>query len=107
MRTTGTVREFDAEEGWGVIDTPVTPGGCWVHFSAINMAGYRTLATGGIVILDVEPAHQDGYVYRAVDVWPAGVEPGPRPEPVADGSGAYRSRLVVTNDAGTVVFDGT
>jgi cold shock protein len=105
MRTTGTVREFDAEQGWGVIDTPVTPGGCWVHFSAINVNGYRALGVGDTVVLDLESADQDGYVYRAVDVWPAGVETGARPEPDADPSGAYQSRFVVTSDDGTVGFD--
>jgi CspA family cold shock protein len=33
MSTVGTVRVWHREEGWGVIDSPDTPGGCWAHFS--------------------------------------------------------------------------
>jgi len=33
VQSVGTVREWHTEEGWGVIDCPDTPGGCWVHFS--------------------------------------------------------------------------
>ena len=105
VRTEGTVRFFDAEQGFGVIDTSLTPGGCWVHFSAIQLPGYRTLAAGEGVVLDVVVADQDGYGFRAVAVWPGGVEPETRPEPGADTSGAYRSRLVVTADDGTVLSD--
>ena len=110
MRTTGTVSEFNEVEGWGVIDTPVTPGGCWVGFAAINMAGYRRLRAGDTVVVDIETANQDGFEYRAVDVWPEGVEPGTRPPgtepaPGAAPSAAYTSRLVVTSDDGQVLHD--
>jgi len=47
MSETGTVREYDADEGWGVIDAPSVPGGCWVHFSAIASSytnQFRSLA---------------------------------------------------------------
>lgn len=70
MRTTGTVREWHDEEGWGVIDTPDTPGGCWAHFSAIDLPGATRLNYGAQVILDVEEARQDGYTFRATWVWP-------------------------------------
>ena len=33
VQSVGTVRVWHTEEGWGVIDCPDTPGGCWVHFS--------------------------------------------------------------------------
>ena len=33
MSTVGTVRVWHRDEGWGVIDSPETPGGCWAHFS--------------------------------------------------------------------------
>ncbi len=32
----GVVRWFNADEGWGVIDAPEVPGGCFVHFSFID-----------------------------------------------------------------------
>lgn len=43
MRTQGTVRFWLDEEGWGVLDSPDTPGGCWTHFSHVLTAGYRSL----------------------------------------------------------------
>jgi CspA family cold shock protein len=39
MSVVGVVREWNAEEGWGVVDSDETPGGCWVHFSHIEIAG--------------------------------------------------------------------
>lgn len=68
MGSRGQVREWHAEEGWGVIDSPAAPGGCWAHFSAIAMDGYRALAVGDEVEVDVEAADQDGYAYRALTV---------------------------------------
>jgi CspA family cold shock protein len=64
------VREWHREEGWGVVDSPQTPGGCWVHFSHIQSAGYRELGPGRTVTLEFEPADQDGFSYRAVTVMP-------------------------------------
>jgi len=47
------VREFYPDEGWGVIDGPDVPGGCWVHFSAIAVAGYTPyLVAGGAAVLE-------------------------------------------------------
>lgn len=63
--TRGTVRNWRHEEGWGVIDSPDTPGGCWAHFSHLAMTGYRALKTGQVVELEWEAAGQDGYSYRA------------------------------------------
>lgn len=62
------VREWHPEEGWGVLDSPLTPGGCWVHFSHIQATGYRGLTPGQTVALEFEPANQDGFRYRAVIV---------------------------------------
>lgn len=62
------VREWHPEEGWGVVDSPQTPGGCWVHFSHIQATRYRELAPGTTVALEFEPADQDGFAYRAVTV---------------------------------------
>jgi uncharacterized RmlC-like cupin family protein/cold shock CspA family protein len=70
MRTTGTVRSWSDGEGWGVIDSPDTPGGCWAHYSAVRADGYRSLARGQEVVLEYELAAQDGYDFRAVVVWP-------------------------------------
>ena len=66
--TQGVVRIWHDELGWGVIDSPATPGGCWCHFSAIEAPGFRTLREGQAVRLFWEEADQDGYQFRAVRV---------------------------------------
>jgi CspA family cold shock protein len=33
MNSVGTVRVWHREEGWGVIESPDTPDGCFAHFS--------------------------------------------------------------------------
>ncbi|MEU0561374.1 cold shock domain-containing protein [Dactylosporangium sp. NPDC006015] len=68
--TTATTREWRIDEGWGVLDSPDTPGGCWAHFSAIDMPGFRALEQGQVVRLDWESPGQDGFDYRAVRVVP-------------------------------------
>ena len=68
----GVVREWHPDQGWGVIDSAETAGGCWAHFSHLAVPGYRELATGQAVALEWEPADQDGYAYRATRVWPLG-----------------------------------
>jgi cold shock protein len=65
-----TVREWRQEEGWGVLDSAETPGGCWAHFSDLDMAGYRELQPGQNVRLHWEKVNQDGYQFRAVKVFP-------------------------------------
>jgi len=62
---------FDAEDGWGVINAPELPGGCFVHFSEVHADGYQWLAAGERVVFRFEqpPRPRDGYGYRALDVW--------------------------------------
>jgi CspA family cold shock protein len=88
------VREWHDDEGWGVVDAPEVPGGCWAGFAQVAVAGYRRLQAGGHVALEWEQAPQDGYDYRAVRVWPWGTDPveatsGPS-------GGAYTSTLRLT-----------
>jgi CspA family cold shock protein len=97
MTSVGSVRTFDADEGWGVIDGPDVPGGCWVHFSAIAMEGYRELAPGQQVSFRAEAARQDGFDYRAVKVWTGGGEP-PEQNQTHGSSAAYHSSLMLTFD---------
>lgn len=94
----GVVREFHVDEGWGVIDGPAVPGGCWVHFSAIAMGGFRQLAVGQHVWFRAEAAEQDGFGFRAVKVWTEDVEPASPPRSERSSGGAYHSRLVLTFD---------
>lgn len=70
----GIVKWFDADEGWGVIEAPETPGGCFAHFSSIQAEGFRRLQSGERVRFTFErPGFlQDGYEYRALAIWPDG-----------------------------------
>jgi cold shock protein len=72
MESIGVVREFDAEEGWGVIDSPDVPGGCFVHYSNIEMSGFRVLRAGQRVRFTFETPgfDQDGCPHRAFVVHP-------------------------------------
>ncbi|MEV0924625.1 cold shock domain-containing protein [Streptomyces spongiicola] len=67
-----TVREWRDQEGWGVLDSRETPGGCRGHYSRIEMAGFRTLSPGQPVDLRWEAPgfSQDGYDYRAAGIVP-------------------------------------
>ncbi len=96
-RHAGTVREWHDEQGWGVLDSPATPGGCWAHFSAVQLTGYRTLTPGAAVRFVFERADQDGFAFRAVQVFPPGVEAAVPPS-IGGPSGAYRSTLTITFD---------
>ncbi len=78
LTTRAVVREFHGEEGWGVLDGPAIPGGCWVFFSDIEGTGFRTLYAGQPVSLEYEDlvalygtgAELDGFRYRATSVEP-------------------------------------
>ena len=97
MISLGSVREFHSDEGWGVIDAEVVPGGCWVLFAAIAMEGYRELTAGQPVRFTFESADQDGYAFRAMAVWPLGTDTDVPVEPQS-ASPAYGSNLVLTYD---------
>jgi cold shock protein len=61
--TRAKVKRWSDEEGWGVLEAPEAPGGIFVHFSFIEMEGYRSLREGQTVELDLEgplPFDQDG-----------------------------------------------
>lgn len=95
MVTSGVVREWQAEEGWGVVDSSDTPGGCWTHFSAVLVPGFQALSAGQEVTFEYESAEQDGYRFRAVEVWPTGQQPDRRPSKDQGPSDAYRSHLTI------------
>jgi cold shock protein len=70
VESDGVVREFDPEEGWGVIDSPDVPGGCFVHYSNLDTSGYRTLQAGQRVAFTFETPgfQQDACPHRALVV---------------------------------------
>ena len=98
MTTVGMVRRWDDEEGWGVIDSPETPGGCWAHYSNVAVAGYKSLNPGQSVHLEWEAGQQDGFSYRALRTWPSGESPALDPLDEANPSQAYTSSLSITFD---------
>jgi cold shock protein len=57
--THAVVRRWHDEEGWGVADAPEAPGGIFVHFSFIEGEGYRSLAAGESVELDLNPLQRE------------------------------------------------
>ena len=51
---TGTVKWFNGDKGFGFIEADEQSAGVFVHFSAIQSNGYRTLEEGQKVEYDVE-----------------------------------------------------
>ena len=51
----GTVKWFNNEKGFGFISNDDGSGDVFVHFSAIQAEGFRTLAEGQKVSSDTEP----------------------------------------------------
>ena len=76
MVASGIVREWHDDQGWGVIASPDTPGGCWAHFSSVETPGYRRLRAGQTVTLEFEGAEQDGFAFRADHVGLSDEPPG-------------------------------
>jgi cold shock protein len=54
MATTGTIKWFNAHKGYGFITREAGPD-VFVHYSAIQTGGYRTLEEGQRVAFDVGP----------------------------------------------------
>ena len=53
MRTTGTVKWFNDSKGFGFITPEDGSKDCFVHHSAIQASGFRTLAEGARVEFDM------------------------------------------------------
>jgi len=53
MRTTGTVKWFNDAKGFGFISPEGQELDCFVHYSAIQKEGFRTLAEGARVAFDM------------------------------------------------------
>ena len=64
----GTVKWFNEEKGFGFITNEDGSGDVFVHFSAIQSDGFRTLSEGQKVTFDVEPDPKNSSKQRAVNV---------------------------------------
>ena len=66
--STGTVKWFNDEKGYGFITDEANGSDLFVHFSAINAEGYKTLTEGQNVSFDVEQDPKNADKLRAVNV---------------------------------------
>ena len=64
----GTVKWFNAEKGYGFISNDDGGEDVFVHFSAIQVEGFRTLKEGQKVSFDVEPDPKNSEKLRAANV---------------------------------------
>lgn len=64
----GTVKWFNAEKGFGFISNDEGGDDVFVHFSAIQSDGYRSLDEGQKVTFDTESDPKDRKKLRAVNV---------------------------------------
>lgn len=64
----GTVKWFNAEKGYGFISNDEGGQDVFVHFSAIQSDGFRTLQEGQKVTYDLETDPKDPSKYRAANV---------------------------------------
>lgn len=66
--STGTVKWFNAEKGYGFIKNDDDSGDLFVHFSAIQTDGFKTLDEGQQVEFDAEADPKNSSKMRAVNV---------------------------------------
>jgi len=64
----GTVKWFNAEKGYGFIANDDGGEDIFVHYSAINSNGYKTLTEGQKVTFEVESDPRNAGKLRAVNV---------------------------------------
>ena len=64
----GTVKWFNTDKGFGFISQEDGSGDVFVHFSAIQIDGYKTLAEGQKVVFDVEADPKNSDKLRAINV---------------------------------------
>lgn len=64
----GIVKWFNAEKGYGFIADEASGKDIFVHFSAINSDGFKTLAEGQKVTFDIEADPKNSSKERAANV---------------------------------------
>ena len=65
---TGTVKWFNDEKGYGFLSCDEGGEDVFVHFSAIQAEGFRTLKEGQQVSFDAEPDPKNSEKLRAANV---------------------------------------
>ncbi|UCD62797.1 MAG: cold shock domain-containing protein [Candidatus Zixiibacteriota bacterium] len=65
----GKVKYFNDTKGWGFIASEETDQDVYVHYTAINMDGYKTLREGQEVLYELT---ETGKGYQAKNVTPTG-----------------------------------
>jgi CspA family cold shock protein len=65
---TGTVKWFNAEKGYGFISCDECGTDVFVHFSAIQIEGFKTLTEGQKVTFDTEADPKNSEKLRAINV---------------------------------------
>ena len=68
--STGTVKWFNPDKGYGFISNDDGSDDVFVHFSAIQSEGFRTLKEGQKVNFETEQDPKDNNKLRAVNVLP-------------------------------------
>lgn len=68
--SSGTVKWFNAEKGFGFISNDDGGDDVFVHFSAIMSDGFRSLNEGQRVTYETEPDPKNSSKLRAVNVRP-------------------------------------
>ncbi len=66
----GTVKWFNESKGYGFISNDEGGEDVFVHFSAIQTEGFKTLAEGQKVSFETEPDPKNSAKLRAVNVCP-------------------------------------
>lgn len=70
----GSVKWFNNAKGYGFIVSDAFDEDLFIHYSAINIEGYKTLKAGQAVTFDVEPGDKG---LHAIDITPLTPEPNP------------------------------
>ncbi|MBR2722619.1 MAG: cold-shock protein [Clostridia bacterium] len=66
----GTVKWFNAEKGYGFISNDEGGDDIFVHFSSIQVEGFKTLTEGQKVTFETETDPKNSAKLRAVNVTP-------------------------------------